>query len=406
MEKEWDPQNNKVRKSHENSVRLNAFLRKKLSDVEAINDKAEIADEKLSSVQIKKKYNRQRARVSFFQLAAERIRNKNLEGTFSVGQPELSILHNLLEFINLNPVVPTEKVMEAISVRRKERVSKARSGKVTVEDALKEFSNNTRLSFDDIDMAFINRFKSFCTAYLGHKPRTISNQLIFLRTMFNQAIKEGVVDAKLYPFGGDNEIIRIPSSNKVGLTKEEIEKIESLELEKDSSTWHARNIFLFSFYFAGVRISDVLAIRWSDFMDGRLYYQMNKNEKPVSLKVPDQAYRILDLYREEKKSNQDYVFPFLKKADPNSRKELFTKTRNATSLFNTYLKEVAKAAGIEKKLSNHIARHTFGNIAGDKIHPLMLQKLYRHSDLKTTLIYQANFIHKEADEALEKVLNS
>lgn len=192
----------------------------------------------------------------------------------------------------------------------------------------------------------------------------------------------------------------------MGLTKEEIEKIESLELEKDSSTWHSRNIFLFSFYFAGVRISDVLAIRWSDFMDGRLYYQMNKNEKPVSLKVPDQAYRILDLYREEKKSNQDYVFPFVKKADPNSRKELFTKTRNATSLFNTYLKEVAKAAGIEKKLSNHIARHTFGNIAGDKIHPLMLQKLYRHSDLKTTLIYQANFIHKEADEALEKVLNS
>lgn len=239
LEKEWDLQNNKVRKSHENSVRLNAFLRKKLSDVEAINDKAEIADEKLSSVQIKKKYNRQRARVSFFQLAAERIRNKNLEGTFSVGQPELSILHNLLEFINLNPVVPTEKVMDAISVRRKERVSKARSGKVTVEDALKEFSNNTRLSFDDIDMAFINRFKSFCTAYLGHKPRTISNQLIFLRTMFNQAIKEGVVDGKLYPFGGDNEIIRIPSSNKVGLTKEEVEKIENLELEKDSSTWHA-----------------------------------------------------------------------------------------------------------------------------------------------------------------------
>lgn len=67
---------------------------------------------------------------------------------------------------------------------------------------------------------------------------------------------------------------------------------------------------------------------------------------------------------------------------------------------------MAKTSGIEKKLSNHMARHTFGNIAGDRIHPLMLQKLYRHSDLKTTLIYQANFIHKEADEALEKVLNS
>ncbi|TDN93417.1 hypothetical protein DET49_104148 [Salegentibacter sp. 24] len=35
----------------------------------------------------------------------------------------------------------------------------------------------------------------------------------------------------------------------------------------------------------------------------------------------------------------------------------------------------------------------------------MLQKLYRHSDLKTTLNYKANFIHKEADDALDSVIN-
>ena len=79
--------------------------------------------------------------------------------------------------------------------------------------------------------------------------------------------------------------------------------------------------------------------------------------------------------------------------------------RNATKVLNKFLKRIAEECGIEKNLSNHIARHTFGNIAGDKIHPLMLQKLYRHSDLKTTLNYQANFIHKEADEALESVIN-
>ena len=60
---------------------------------------------------------------------------------------------------------------------------------------------------------------------------------------------------------------------------------------------------------------------------------------------------------------------------------------------------------IDKKITMHIARHTFGNIAGDTIHPFMLQKLYRHSDLKTTLNYQANFIHKEADDALDSVVN-
>jgi site-specific recombinase XerD len=66
--------------------------------------------------------------------------------------------------------------------------------------------------------------------------------------------------------------------------------------------------------------------------------------------------------------------------------------------------EVAPAAGIQKPLTMHIARHTFGNISGDRIPIQMLQKLYRHTDIKTTIGYQANFIHKDTDEALEAVI--
>ena len=79
--------------------------------------------------------------------------------------------------------------------------------------------------------------------------------------------------------------------------------------------------------------------------------------------------------------------------------------KNFQKKFNDNLKSIAKKAKIDKKITMHIARHTFGNIAGDTIHPFMLQKLYRHSDLKTTLNYQANFIHKEADDALDSVVN-
>ena len=171
------------------------------------------------------------------------------------------------------------------------------------------------------------------------------------------------------------------------------------------SIWHARNIWLFSFYFAGVRISDVLKIKWSDFKDGRLYYQMDKNDKPVTLKIPDKAKTILKYYEPEKRSDKDFVFPDLKNADPNNIKDIFRKTRTAARRFNKYLKRIAEITGIEKNLSNHIARHSFGNIAGDKINPLMLQKLYRHSNLKTTINYQANFIHKEADDALDAVVD-
>ena len=61
---------------------------------------------------------------------------------------------------------------------------------------------------------------------------------------------------------------------------------------------------------------------------------------------------------------------------------------------------------IEKKLTMHIARHTFGNISGEKIPLKMLQKLYRHSSITTTIGYQSNFIQKDADDALEAVINN
>ena len=51
-------------------------------------------------------------------------------------------------------------------------------------------------------------------------------------------------------------------------------------------------------------------------------------------------------------------------------------------------------------MTMHISRHSFGQIAGDKIAPQLLQKLYRHSDLKTTIGYQSNFIHKDVDGEL------
>lgn len=34
----------------------------------------------------------------------------------------------------------------------------------------------------------------------------------------------------------------------------------------------------------------------------------------------------------------------------------------------------------------------------------MLQKLYRHPSITTTVNYQSNFIHKDVDDALENVI--
>lgn len=402
LDKDWNADEGKVKKSHPNSKKLNNFLLKKLTEA---NDVSFEKNNNSSSKLIKKNLQGSRTRNSFYRIAALRIETKFKRGVFSVAKSELSILYNLEEFMNLDESLTTEEVKDAIKKRRKERISKGRKFEYHWNDAIAYFKKNSSLYFEDINEAFIEKYKTFCQLYLEHKTRTKTNQLIFIRTLFNSAIIDRIIDKKLYPFGGDKEKIKIGSSNKIGLTAPEIQKIESLELTEDTSIFHTQNVWLFAFYFAGIRISDAIKLKWSDFKDGRLFYVMNKNEKPLSLKVSEKADAILEYYKQEKEANNGFIFPFLKDVNESDPEVMFRKTRNATKLLNKYLKRIGSICEIDKNLSNHIARHSFGNIAGNKIHPRMLQKLYRHSDLKTTLVYQANFIHEEADDALEEVIN-
>jgi len=52
----------------------------------------------------------------------------------------------------------------------------------------------------------------------------------------------------------------------------------------------------------------------------------------------------------------------------------------------------------------HIARHFFGNIAGDKIPIYSLQKLYRHSSIIITANYQQSFTKKDTNDANDRVV--
>ena len=153
---------------------------------------------------------------------------------------------------------------------------------------------------------------------------------------------------------------------------------------------------------------EVFRLKWSDFKDGRLYYIVGKNDKGDSLKIPTKALQILEQYQNDKVSDNDFVFPDLK-GFPHLDNDFLVQKKIAftTSRYDKFLRKfVAPAAGIDKPLTMHIARHTFGNISGDKIPIQMLQKLYRHSSITTTIGYQANFIHKDADDALDAVINS
>ena len=364
-EKDWDAAQHKVKRSYPSYKRLNNFLLKKLTDAQNIILDFELKEKEFSVQELKR------------QLTSE----KNKDTFFS--QADL-YFENLLQAGNYNRV----------------------SGERSAINHFRRFLKGRDIAFSDITISLLERFKAYLLGSLKVSERTAVNYLIIIRTLYKRAIKNGIADKQYYPFGMDKFHIKKPESLKIGLNEEEVRKLELVELKKGSFEGHTRNLWLYSFYFAGMRISDVLLSRWSDFKDGRIYYVMEKNKKPGSLKVPEKAQSILKQYKSQKRSEDDLVFPDLKMIDDFTDKiRVQKRIKEVTRRVNIAIKKIAKKAGIDKPMTMHIARHTFGNISGDRIPIQMLQKLYRHSSITTAVNYQKNFLFKEADDALDSVLD-
>lgn len=71
---------------------------------------------------------------------------------------------------------------------------------------------------------------------------------------------------------------------------------------------------------------------------------------------------------------------------------------------NGHLKNMALDLGISKKLTMHISGHSFAQVSVEKIPIQILQKIYCHSNITTTIGYQSNFSTKDMGEALKSVL--
>lgn len=357
----WDDSNHRVKRSHPNSKMINHFLLKKLTE----------ANEKLLQSEI----------------------SKNNE---SLKKIRKSIIGKEKEDFNAFAL----KYLERLKNRKQHYQFKNEKGRI---EKFMAFSKKSDLTFDEITPSLLKRFETYLVNQRRVASRTAVNYMIPIRTIYNQAISDGVADRNKYPFGRGKYQIRFPESDKIGLNIKELQKLESAS-GLTASQQHALNVWLMSFYFAGMRMTDIIQLKWSDLIDGRLKYRMSKNDKLVSLRIPMKAQTILELYKELPTNDNDVVFPELRNVNLEDTQVLKTRIKTVTRNFNRHLKKIAKQVGIDKNLSMHIARHSFGNISGDKIPIQTLQKLYRHSSITTTMNYQANFISKTEDEALDKVV--
>jgi integrase len=358
---DWDEKNAKVKKSHPNSTWLNNLIAKRVAEA---NDKL---------IQLEVNNTDTSARV------ISRAVKVAKDNTF-FKQADLYI-KRLEKTGNFNRISA-----------EKPRIKR-----------VKEFLNNRDVHFSEIDATFLKDFKAWLKGTRTITERTAVNHLVVIRSIYNQAIADKLVDPKYYPFGKGGIVIKFPDSKKSGLTPADIMALENADLKDEAN--HARNLWLFAFYFGGMRASDVLRLKWSDFEDGRLYYKMGKNEKGGSLKVDPKAEAILAQYRRDKPKH-DLVFPDLEKlSDLNDKSKVQAYIKVRIKSNNYHMIAAMKGAEVNKHVTSHKTRHSFAQMAKSVIPAYKLQEIFRHSDLKTTEGYMNNnFVNEEIDSAMNDVM--
>ena len=133
----------------------------------------------------------------------------------------------------------------------------------------------------------------------------------------------------------------------VFLTKEELETIARKEIRNERLSV-TRDIFIFC-CLTSLAYIDVKQLKQSEVtigVDGKLWIdkKRQKTKVPTSIPLLPLTKQILDKYKNDPRCNQvDKLLPV-----------------HSNSKYNEYLKEIAAICGINKNLTTHAARHTFG----------------------------------------------
>jgi integrase len=299
--------------------------------------------------------------------------------------------------------------MELKIIEGKNKYNTYRNHKGTYNLLSEDYLKGKDLFFNDFNLDFLEKFE----LYLKKKPikkekfyktNAIHKQMKNIRAIYNRAVKKGLVEYSKNPFL-IHKLTLDKYNRKVRLTAEEIRILQNLNLEKGSRLNDSRNLFLFAFYHAGIRIGDLLQLKWKDIVDGRLEYKMDKNNKIASLLLAPIAIKIIEEYKGYNRDSP-YIFPFFYH-ELNLENEKFVKKQiqAKTSLINNSLKKIAKIAGIEKNISTHTARHSFADIARKKTTDIhALKNLFRHGRIGTTESYIETLDYDSQDDSHQKIL--
>lgn len=341
-------------------------------------------------------------------------------------------------------------------------LQKTNTLKYQLELFCSETGRKPEILFYDIDISFLNDFREHLTLKKV-KPVSQKGYLEKLRVILTNAIN----DEKYYPSKNPftnfkfNNVVTAPKH----INKQEFKLLKSLvdgtaagysknENKVIPLSEQSKKIglkWLFQYYSFGMRISDLLLLRWENITDSgkRLKFTMFKTKSKMDIALNNELLDILFKFmkpsiqneinqKSKRKEGTDTIIAggeeikYNRKVEKyelirfylynlgintetkNQRifskvpsdtidvKEIYTKVATQTAVYNKQLKklsnEIVQLNSKNLNLSSHMARHTFAYLSlmeGKNVY--YISKALNHKSIRTTEIYLKGFPTDELD---------
>lgn len=282
---------------------------------------------------------------------------------------------------NVNQFIKKEKIKNICfyefsekQILQKNYAEETRRAYRIYSEKLKEYKKVLYLT--DINFQFLQSYEAYLRDTLNNSHNTVWGNFKFINTMTNDALKmKYILEDPFKTF----KRLAYKQTQRTFLESYELNRIEEfVNSTQDNGLRLVGKYFLFM-AFTGLRFSDAIRFR-SDLhvINGeRIVMETQKTKKTTNLFINDRIRTLISFTMENPLN--------LSQVD-----------------FNRKLKIIAVGAGVDKKISSHVARHSFGSSLADLGIPMEVAKgLLSHGSMSSTKIYyhlkESNF-----DEAMKR----
>lgn len=295
---------------------------------------------------------------------AEKIKARRILELQAMNLDDPSILPKPKDFINWYKEMISKKQIKPSSMKKWKNLTYH----------LMNYSGGD-LFFSEVTPAWLEDFRKYLLAKL--KRNTADTYFSTMKAALNKALNDDIIVKnpfnKVEPIGRDRPLPKY-------LTEEELSMLIKQPWETNVKV---RNAFLFSCY-TGLRYGDITRITWKNIIknNGRNYIDVVQMKTSYEELIPlsENAKK----YLPEKIHENQRLFPL-------------SHYENTNRTLNRW----AKKAGLKKRISYHVSRHTFATLLlSNGVDIYTVSKLLGHTDIKHTQIY-ARVIDKKKEEAVD-----